>query len=97
MFPALRSSFSICCKAGLVVLYSLSFCLSIKVLISPLNLNEKKKKIVVIIIIFSCDLSCQCPCPHSEPQPIPACPGSPPVLLGRSLDLLWALWGQLRL
>ena len=28
------------CKAGLVVLNSLSFCLSVKVLISPLNLNE---------------------------------------------------------
>ena len=30
----------ICCKAGLVVLNSLSFCLSLKVLISPSNLNE---------------------------------------------------------
>ena len=26
-----------------------------------------------------------------------ACPGSPPVFLGRSLDLLWMLCGQLRL
>ena len=24
-------------------------------------------------------------------------PGSPPIFLGRSLDLLWALWGQLKL
>ena len=40
VFPAQRSSFSICCNAGLVVLNSLSFCLSVKVLISPSNLNE---------------------------------------------------------
>ena len=39
-FSASRSSFSICCKAGLVLLNSLSFCLSVKVLISPSNLNE---------------------------------------------------------
>ena len=39
-FSAYRSSFSICCKAGLVLLNSLSFCLSVKVLISPSNLNE---------------------------------------------------------
>ena len=32
--------FSICCKAGLVVLNSLSFCLSLKLLISPSILNE---------------------------------------------------------
>ena len=54
-------------------------------------------KKIIVILIFSCGLTCQCPCSHSEAQPIPACPGSPPVLLGRSLDLLWALWGQLRL
>ena len=29
-----------CCKAGLVVLNSLSFCLSVKLLSSPSNLNE---------------------------------------------------------
>uniref|UniRef100_A0A8D1IRT3 Uncharacterized protein n=1 Tax=Sus scrofa TaxID=9823 RepID=A0A8D1IRT3_PIG len=29
-----------CCKAGLVLLISLSFCFSAKVLISPSNLNE---------------------------------------------------------
>ena len=40
VFPAQRSSFSICFKAGLVVLNSLSFCLSVKLLISPSNLNE---------------------------------------------------------
>ena len=40
VFPAQRSSFSFCCRAGLVVLNSLSFCLSVKVLISPSNLNE---------------------------------------------------------
>ena len=39
-FSVYRSSFSICCKAGLVLLNSLSFCLSVKVLISPSNLNE---------------------------------------------------------
>ena len=40
VFPAYRSSFSICCKAGLVVLNSLSFCLYVKVLIYRSNLNE---------------------------------------------------------
>lgn len=34
-----RSSFSLCCKAGFVVLKSLSFCLSVKHLISTSNLN----------------------------------------------------------
>ena len=33
-FSTWRSSFSICCKAGLVVLNSLSFCLSVKLLVS---------------------------------------------------------------
>ena len=40
VFSAQRSSFSICCKAGLVVLNSLLFCFSVKLLISLLNLNE---------------------------------------------------------
>ena len=40
VFPAQRSSFSICCKAGLVMLNSLCFCLSVRVLISPSSLNE---------------------------------------------------------
>ena len=39
-FSTYRSPLSICCKGGLVVLNSLSFCLSVKLLISPLNLNE---------------------------------------------------------
>ena len=39
-FPAQRSSFSICCKDDLVVLNSLKFCLSGKLLISPSNLEE---------------------------------------------------------
>ena len=40
MFPAKRSFFSICCKAGLVVLKSLNFHLSLNLLISPSNLNK---------------------------------------------------------
>ena len=40
VFLAQRSFFSICCKAVLVVLNSLSICLSEKVLISVSNLNE---------------------------------------------------------
>ena len=39
-FYAHRSTYSICCKTGLMVLHSLSFCLSVKLLISPSNLNE---------------------------------------------------------
>ena len=40
VFPAQGRFFSISCKAGLVVLNSLNFCLSEKLLISPLNLKE---------------------------------------------------------
>ena len=45
LFPSLVfldyiSPFNICCKAGLVVLNSLNFCLSEKLLISPSILNE---------------------------------------------------------
>ena len=40
VFPAQRSSFNICCRAGLVVLNSLNFCLSVKLLISLSNLND---------------------------------------------------------
>ena len=36
----LENSFSICCTAGLLVLNSLNFCLSVKLLISPSNLNK---------------------------------------------------------
>ena len=34
------SHFNICCKTGLMVLNSLNFCLSEKLLISPSTLNE---------------------------------------------------------
>ena len=40
VFPVQRISFSICWRAGLVVLNSLSFSLSVKLLISPSYLNE---------------------------------------------------------
>ena len=40
VFPVYRSPFNICCKAGLVVLNSLNFCLSVKLLIFPSILNE---------------------------------------------------------
>ena len=40
VFTGYVSPFSICCKAGLVVLNSLNFCLSAKLLISPSILNE---------------------------------------------------------
>ena len=39
-FFVYRISFNVCFKAGLVVLNSLSFCLSVKFFISLLNLNE---------------------------------------------------------
>ena len=38
--PDYISPFNICCKAGLGVLNSLNFCLSVKLLISPSILNE---------------------------------------------------------
>ena len=40
VFSAYRSLFSICCKAGLVVLNSLIFCLVVKILISLSNLSH---------------------------------------------------------
>ena len=40
VFTGYTSPFSICCKADLVVLNSLNFCLSDKLLISPSILNE---------------------------------------------------------
>ena len=40
VFTGYVSPFSICCKAGLVVLSFLNFCLSVKLLISPSILNE---------------------------------------------------------
>ena len=39
-FSTYKISFSISCKVGQVVLNSLSFCLSVKLLISPSSLNE---------------------------------------------------------
>ena len=45
------SPFNICCKAGLVVLNSLNFCLPEKLFISPSILNE--------ILTGYCDLSCR--------------------------------------
>ena len=40
LFPDYIRPFNICCKAGLVVLNSLNFCLSEKLFISPSILNE---------------------------------------------------------
>ena len=40
VFPAQRSSFSTCCKTGLMMLNYLSFCLLVKILTSPTNPNE---------------------------------------------------------
>ena len=40
VFPHYRSPFNICCKAGLMILNSLNFCLYEKLLISPSILNE---------------------------------------------------------
>ena len=40
VFTGYVSPFSICCKAGLLVLNSLNFSLSVKLLISPSILNE---------------------------------------------------------
>ena len=45
------SPFNICCKAGLVVLNSLNFCLSEKLLISPSILNK--------ILACYCNLGCR--------------------------------------
>uniref|UniRef100_A0A8C6F1F1 Uncharacterized protein n=1 Tax=Monodon monoceros TaxID=40151 RepID=A0A8C6F1F1_MONMO len=50
LFPTLRISSSICCRAGLVVLNSLSFCLSVKLLISLLNLNEILLGRVILVV-----------------------------------------------
>ena len=49
----LSSSLSICCKAHLVVLNSFSFCLSVKLLISPSNLNESLAGRVFLVVAFS--------------------------------------------
>ena len=47
---------SICYKAGFVVLNSLSFCLSVKLLISPSNVNEILLGRAVLVGGFSCVL-----------------------------------------
>ena len=44
--------FIICCKAGLVVLNSLNFCLSVKFLISPLNLSDILVGRVIFVAVF---------------------------------------------
>ena len=49
-FSAYRSSFSMFCKAGLVVLNSFSFCLYVKLLISPSNLKNN----LALYIILGC-------------------------------------------
>ena len=51
MFTGYVSPFSICCKAGFLVLNSLNFCLSVKLLISLSILNE----------IFAGYSNCGCP------------------------------------
>ena len=51
VFTAQRSSFSICSKSRLVMLSSLSFYLSVEVLISPLHMNQ--------ILAGQCNLGCR--------------------------------------
>lgn len=63
------------------------------------NKKEKKANIyidrVVIRIILSCGLNCQCPhCTVSFSQFVYS--ENPPTFLGKSPDMMWALWGQLR-
>ena len=55
------SHFNICCKAGLVVLNSVNFCLSEKLFISPSILNE--------ILAGYCSLSCRFPFKYILPFP----------------------------
>ena len=47
--------------------------------------------------MFSWALCCKCPCTCREPQPTSAYTRGSFLTLGWSLDLLWALWGPLRL
>ena len=47
--------------------------------------------------MFPWGLRCKCPCTRHELQPTSASPRGSPLLLGWSLDLLWVLWGPLRL
>ena len=50
IFSAWRGSFCICCKADLVVLDSLNFLLSGKILISPSNLKESLAGRVFLVV-----------------------------------------------
>ena len=47
--------------------------------------------------MFRWCLHCKCPCTCCEPQPTSVSPKGPPLPLGWSLDLQWALWWWLRL
>jgi len=58
--------------------------------------NETKQGRTIAIKIFSWSFLCQCPSSYREPEPTPASPRVLPKLLGKSLDLLWALKNQLR-
>ena len=47
--------------------------------------------------MFLWGLCCKCPCTYHEPQATSASPRGSPLSLCWSVDLLWALWGALRL
>ena len=47
--------------------------------------------------MFLCRLPYKCPCTCHEPQPTSTSSRGCPLPLGWSLDLLWALWGSLKL
>ena len=51
---------------------------------------------MIVRRIFSYGLSCYSPC-YLVSSSQSSYSGIPPIFLGRSPDLLWALWGQLRL
>lgn len=61
------------------------------------NWTRQNKTKIIVTKIFSWGFLCLFPCSHSEQQPTPASPVGPHITLGRSVDLLWALWGQLTL
>ena len=60
VFPAWRSSFNICCKAGLV--NSVNFCLSVKLLISQSNLNDILVGRVILVVVFFCFITLNISC-----------------------------------
>ena len=64
VFPVQRSIFSVCSNVGLVVLNSLKFCLSGKLLISSLNLNESLAGQCILACRFFCLITLNIPC-HS--------------------------------